>query len=138
MNKTLRAVALITALQLLGRGSDYVTGDPFTSTHIETMEITPYVWGITSIITALFIIFGVITTKPKVTAWGLLVGFAVYTMFGVAVLEYTILTPPVDDWRLLTDHWANALICLVLAVSIWYRHGVNMILLKREENHGMD
>lgn len=138
MTKTLRAVVLISALQLLGRGTDYITGDPFTRSSIETMEVTPYVWGVTSVATALLIIFGALRGMPYLTAWGLLVGFSVYTMFGVTVIEHTVLATPVDDWRLLTDHWANALTFLVLAVSLWYRHGVHMILLKREEGHGVD
>lgn len=136
MNKTLRAVLFIGAVDLLARGTDYLLGSPNQGTNMVFANNMPTYWGFACVVSAFVIFVGVASRNFRVCILGCLLSFSVYTIFGYSLFESTILNHPPDDWRLISSHWTKAALFLILAVSLVFRHGVLDILKRRKEDRG--
>lgn len=136
MNKTLRAVLFIGAVELLARGTDYLLGSPNQGSSMVFADNMPMYWGFACVVSAFVIFVGAASRNFRIGILGCLLSFSVYTLFGYSLFESTILNHPPDDWRLISSHWTKAALFLILAVSLAFRHGVLDILKRRKEDRG--
>lgn len=137
MTRTMQLLLLVGALQLVARGTDLLFS-PVTGEIARDMgDAQGVVWGVTCLIAAAVVLVGVLRRSPLVAVQGSLIGFAVYAMFSWFVLEYTVLTDPPDNWRILAGHAANSAFWLICAVSVSFRHGVHKILVRKGVKDGL-
>lgn len=128
MTRTLQALVLVYSVQLFARGTDLLTGDIGSKVGLYEATPTPVVWGWAAIIASVMLVASLVFQNARMLVVSCLTAFAVYAMYGVEAVSRVVRNTPLDNWRLVTDHWCSALVMLVLAVSVSFRHDIAKIL----------
>lgn len=157
----IRWMLLIGLFRLLGRGTDYLTGDVFTVGITEIgSDIPQIVWGVVCLAAATVIITGMLRGCLRIQAFGCMIagamncGFAAVTStraFTVTRLSEAHgafqaqahwwaqhvgdwwCAVPVDDWRFPADYVAAAAQWAVLAIALVL---IDAVRRSREEDNG--
>lgn len=131
MTRTLKAIVVIMAISLIGRGTDYVTGDVGHKPDELSAAMPELVWGWTCLIVAVIVLFGVLSNRLKVTVIGSLCAASVYVMFAWYRVDQLFHMTDIDDWRLPIDYTCSAGVWAVICMTLSLRmHVMDKIMSK--------
>ena len=114
-------LAIIDAIALLGRGSDYLTGDP--SQQIKDFDTSgaSLLWALMCIIPAICITIALTKRDLRLLMRAGIGTAVIYGTFGIISLDI-VFQHPIDDWRLAFDYFgACARWALIAAALSIYR-----------------
>lgn len=128
MDKSLKAISTVLVFMLLVRGVDYITGDPVSaSVKVSDGAEMPLYWGLACVVAAVAAAVSLLANKAAWLQNTALVCFAIYAMFAVQAFDSRMLPfpwPP-EDTRLIADHIGHSVLWMLVAITIWWRKGIN-------------
>lgn len=127
----------VVSFSWLTRFVDYITGEDYQAGFIQVDNLyTPIVWAYACLCMFALFLFAAVTGWYKAGIYAGLFGNAVFLMFASQIYQVSMLPwpwPP-ENPRLVVNDLVDAAVCLILAVSIWYRNQVaaEKVLLKEK------
>ena len=130
--KELRVIVWLLALQLIARGTDYITGNPDNGHGVFPVnEVSPpLMWGIACLVNAVVVMAGLLFRNSLLTRNGAIMCGVTYLSFAVMVAD-NVFTLPLDDWRFFTSYLVAGAIWLTVA---WWLSVHLAVLRARGDN----